>query len=327
MPLPSSLSYLGIAKEATKGTAVNPTDFIPVDPASLKPLDKQMYLEDAALRGAMVDVYNEIQGPLYSQFEFGGPVYADTFGYIAAGLTGDLTVTGASAPFTHACSIKNTGDGQPKSYTLTDFYAFTGTHSRQYAGMQFLDTTLKFTGDGLLEHTTKATGFASALVAKPAQSFTAVEAIAGWRGAITIAGGGVTYLIDGTLNIKRSGGPINTVDGTANPYSIWVGTMSVDGTVNFLIEDDAELIRYLTNTKPSFVVDYTAGAGAALVQVKVVMSTCAYTEAGAYDRSGDYVKMSMKIKGVGNTTDVGSTGGYGNAKLTIQSAKPSGTYA
>ena len=32
-------SYLGIAKEVTKGTAVAPTDFIPVSKDSLKPVD------------------------------------------------------------------------------------------------------------------------------------------------------------------------------------------------------------------------------------------------------------------------------------------------
>ena len=34
-------SYLGIAKETTKGTAVQPTDFIPVTASKLKPVDSR----------------------------------------------------------------------------------------------------------------------------------------------------------------------------------------------------------------------------------------------------------------------------------------------
>jgi hypothetical protein len=42
-------SYLGIAKEATKGTVVAPTDFIPVAKDNLKPVDVVDPLYDTGL--------------------------------------------------------------------------------------------------------------------------------------------------------------------------------------------------------------------------------------------------------------------------------------
>lgn len=320
MPVPTYLGFLGIAKEATKGTPVAATDYIPVK--SMEPHDIVMMLEDGNMRGAQVDLYDEISGPTYSEYGFGGDVFPDTIGYVVAGLLGDVTTTGASAPFSHAIGTKNTGDGQPTSYTLSDYNA---TTTRQFPGCQFTEATFKFSGDGLLTYEAKALGFASATTTKPTQSFSAITPIPGWKGAVTIAGGGVTYLVEGELNIKRSVTAVHTVDGTANPYKIWVGPASVSGKLTFLAEDESELTRYLTNTKPALSLDFSQGAAAALTQVKFVLSKCAYTDA-QLNRGKDYIGYDVNITGLGNTTDVGATGGYGAVKATIQNAKASGTY-
>lgn len=327
MPLPTNLSYLGIAKEVTKGTGVAPVDYIPVDANSLKPIDKVNYLIDQALRGSMVDAYGEIAGPVWSEWGFGGPIFPDTFGYLLAGILGDVTTTGASAPFTHTMAVQNgaAAAGQPKAYTLTDFYGLTsGTPARQFAGMQFSEVDVKFTADGLLHHDTKATGFASTLVAKPTAAFTAVTAVPAWRGALTIAGASKTFLVDGQINLKRNVTPIITA-AAQSPYAVWVGPLMVDGQVTFVHEDDSELVRYLTNTQPAFVIDFQQGAGAALTEVKLTMTNCAYIE-GIIDRGKDYVASTYKLKAVANTTDIGSSGGYGLVKGVIQSAKAASTY-
>ena len=71
-------SYLGIAKEVTKGTIVAPTDFIPVAKDSIKPVDVVDALYDTGLRGSNVVNYNYLQGRTRSTFDFGGAVFADT---------------------------------------------------------------------------------------------------------------------------------------------------------------------------------------------------------------------------------------------------------
>ena len=55
-------SYVGIAKETTKGTAEAPTDFIPVAKDSFKPVDVVDSLFDTGLRGSNVMNYNRIPG-------------------------------------------------------------------------------------------------------------------------------------------------------------------------------------------------------------------------------------------------------------------------
>ena len=73
-------SYLGIAKEVTKGTVVAPTDFIPVMKDSLKPVDIIDPLYDTGLRGSSVVNYNYIPGRTRSTLDFSSAAFADTIG-------------------------------------------------------------------------------------------------------------------------------------------------------------------------------------------------------------------------------------------------------
>ena len=139
MPQPTSLSFLGVAKETVKGTFVAATDYIPV--TSFEPADVIMGLPDQAYRGSMVDEYGLVQGPRYVTYKIAGPVFNDTIGYLLNTFFRDCTTTSAGAPFTHAFSTKNSTDGQPLSCSLTDFYV-AGT--RAYSGMQCHDLSFKF---------------------------------------------------------------------------------------------------------------------------------------------------------------------------------------
>jgi hypothetical protein len=165
MALPRYKSFIGVGKETAHSaganpTAATPTDYLPI--TSITPFDNIKYLEDKNWRGSMVEDYDIIQGNIFSEFEFGGDVFADTIGYVVGGVLGDITTTGASAPYTHAISLKNSGNGQASSYTLTDYNA---VNARQFAGVQFHELDFKFSADGLLEYTAKGTGFQSAVSA------------------------------------------------------------------------------------------------------------------------------------------------------------------
>jgi len=153
-------SYIGIAKEATKGTPVAPTDYIPVMAGSLKPVNIIDPLFDEGLRGSIVKNYNYIPGRTRSTFDYSGAAFADTIGYPIAGVLGTDITTGGSAPYTHEIALLNQStvgsDAQPISYTLTDFSA---VDVRSYSGIQFSDFSLKFNADGLLEYDAKATGW------------------------------------------------------------------------------------------------------------------------------------------------------------------------
>lgn len=319
-------SYIGIAKEVTKGTAVAPTDFIPVLASSVKPVDVIDPLYDMGLRGSLVSSYAYIQGRTRSTFDFGGSVFADTIGYPLAGILGEVTTTGASAPYTHVIALENKtasgADAQPISYTFTDFYA---AGVRAYAGVQIHDFTLNFAADGLLAYEAKGTGFASATASTPTPSFSTVLPTPVWRGTVSIGGASVTNTMSGTLTMSRPVTPIYGISNTQNPYNVFLGALTTTGSFTFTMEDDTELTRFLNNTQPAITLNWQYGTGATLVQVQATVTKGAYVVTNI-DRSGDFVTIACDINAQGNLTDAGTVG-YSNVKWTLQNAKASGTYA
>jgi hypothetical protein len=320
-------SYLGIAKEVTKGTIVAPTDFIPVMKDTLKPVDIIDPLYDQGLRGSNVLNYNYIPGREHSTVDYGGAVFADTIGYSIAGLLGSVATSGASAPYTHTISLKNSNsagtDDQPISYTLTDFY---GVETRSYPGCQFSDFSLKFNADGMLEHDSKTMGFASSTVSVPTPTFSTVLPTPVWQGTVSIGGSTVANAMSGNIDMKRPATPVYGISQTQNPYNVFLGPLEVTGKITFIMETDAELTRFLTNTQPAIVLNWAYGAGAAAVQIRATITKGAYT-AAAIERGQDYVQITIDLNGQANTTDAGATGGFSPIKWQLQNAKASGTYA
>jgi hypothetical protein len=319
-------SYLGIAKEVTKGTAVAPTDFIPVMKDSVKPVDIIDPLYDTGLRGSNVVNYNYIPGRNRSTFDFSSAGFADTIGYSLAGLLGSVATVGASAPFTHTISLKNSAvaaaDDQPISYTLTDFYA---AAVRAYPGCQFSDFSLKFSADGLLEYDTKTTGFISAAAATPTPTFSTILPTPVWNGTVSIGGSAVSTSMNGNIDMKRNVTPVYGISNTQNPFNVFLGPLETTGKVTFIMENDTELTRYLTNTQPAIVLDWSTGTGAALTQIQATITKGAYT-AAVIERGQDFVQVTVDINAQGNTTDAGATAGFSNIKWVLKNAKASGTY-
>ena len=320
-------SYLGIAKEVTKGTVVAPTDFIPVAKDNLKPVDVVDPLFDTGLRGSNVVNYNYIQGRSRSTFDFGGAVFADTIGYSIAGLLGSVATSGASAPYTHVISLENSltsdVDVQPISYTLTDFYA---VDVRSYPGCQFSDFSLKFNADGMLEYDAKTTGWASSTVSDPTPTFSTVLPTPVWRGTVSIAGASVATAMEGNIDMTRAVTPIYGISNTQNPYQIFLGPLEVTGSIKFVMENDSQLLNFLNNSQPAIVLDWAYGSGATQVQISATITKGAYT-AAVIERGDDFVSVTIELNGQANTTDAGSTGGFSPIKWTLKNAKPSGTYA
>lgn len=318
-------SYLGIAKETTRGTAVTtPTDYIPVIASKLKPVDLIDPLYDEGLRGSMVKNYAYIPGRTRSTFDFGGMAFADTIGYAIAGVLGAVTTTGASAPYTHAITLENSAtaaaDAQPTSFTLVDFYA---AAVRAYAGLMVHDFSLKFSAEGLLEWDAKSTGWASATTTTPTPTFSTITPTPVWQATVTIGGSTVSTAVSGNIDMKRSVTPVYGISNTQNPYQVFLGALEVTGKITFVMEADTELTRFLTNTQPSITINWAQGTGATATQIQAVMTKGAYV-AAVIERSKDYVEVTIDLNAQGNTTDASI--GYSPIKWTLQNAKPTGTY-
>ena len=320
-------SYLGIAKEVTRGTAVAPTDFIPVMKDALKPVDIVDPLYDTGLRGSNALNYNYIPGRTRSTVDFGGAVFADTVGYAIAGVLGSVATTGVSAPYTHTISLFNSlasgGDVQPISYTLTDFYA---VDVRSYPGCQFSDFSLKFNADGMLEYDAKSTGFQSEVVSDPTPTFSTVLPTPVWRGTVSIGGSAVSTAMTGNIDMTRPATPIYGISNTQDPYQVFLGPLEVTGKITFVMDNDSQLLNFLNNSQPALVFNWAYGAGASAVQIQATLTKGAYTT-GVIERGEDFVQVTVDINAQSNTTDAGSSGGFSPIKWVLQNAKASGTYA
>ncbi len=88
----SPLQHVGVAVEVTQGTAVVPTVTVPVD--KFDPFDQPTWIDDKALRGAMTEPFNRVQGVKHSEFDFGGPAFFDTFPYFLSNIFGDVVYSG-----------------------------------------------------------------------------------------------------------------------------------------------------------------------------------------------------------------------------------------
>jgi hypothetical protein len=92
---PSSRTWLGIAREATMGTPVLPTNTIPLNKSEYEPEDMPHFLEDLAIRGSMSHRFADILGVEDANFSYGGPVFGDVWGYWLDNTFGDLSTTGS----------------------------------------------------------------------------------------------------------------------------------------------------------------------------------------------------------------------------------------
>lgn len=316
MPKPSARTVFGLAVETTKGTAKVPTVFIPV--STVTPKDAVTQLEDKGWRGAMVDTYDAQAGMIVGSFDYDGDVFLDLIGYQLGAMLGDVTETGAG-PYIHTFAVINSSDGQPKSHTLTDFYV-AGT--RAYASAMYSELDFKFSPDALLTYSAKAMSFGSATAAAPTPSYTDTEeALPGWGGTVKIGGSTFADMTDAEISIKRTATAIKPIGNSQVPSQIFVGTINVSGKATLVMEDDTYLTDYLNGTKTSLEFDFTQGADS----IKFHMSKVNLSAADI-QRGKDYIELPITFKAHGNSTDIGTSAGYGPLVVTLTNTIASGLY-
>lgn len=90
---PGVLTWLGVARELTAGTPVNPVITHPLEQNTFEPEDMPRFLKDNAIRGSMTDLFYETLGVESATFNFGGPNFLDSHGYFMDNIFGDLSTT------------------------------------------------------------------------------------------------------------------------------------------------------------------------------------------------------------------------------------------
>lgn len=95
MPFSPFSQWVGIAREAVRGTALPPAVWIPVQSPAYNP--NLMQIEDKAMRGSMVTVNDLIPGIRDDELDFSSYLYTDTIGNIFMGLLGSPDVSAGTA--------------------------------------------------------------------------------------------------------------------------------------------------------------------------------------------------------------------------------------
>jgi hypothetical protein len=315
----TSRTTIGIAKEAVKGTGVAPTAFIPVK--KFDPDPKINKLTDEGWRGSMGSNYGMQNGTQSAEVSVSGDCFADTVGYLLAGVLGDLATTGASAPYTHKMALLNSGDGQPKSYTLTDTQG--GLATRQYAGCQFTEVGFKWDPSGLLSYDAKAITKVSATASAPTPTFGTLTPIANWLCALKFGAVAQNNIQSGEINLKRDGAePIFTL-GTADPYALFVGTLAIDGKFTFVAVDETPYTALAGNSGPGpITATFSQGANAS---VAFQCSNVQYDDVKV-TRGKSYVEVEATWQAILNSTDAGASGGLSPALVTVINSLAAGTF-
>lgn len=331
---PSDKQFIGVAKEVTPGTPVAMTATLPVE--KFDPEDKPIWLIDKANRGSMVEEYGVIQGVKHSEFSMNGPAFLDGLGYLLNNILGDLTTTGASAPFSHAFALLNSGTAQPGTLTITDWQGPPAANlARQFTGCCLSELTLKGNAESeLVSFDAKGMGWASNIAAAaPTSAPTTAMPIAAWRSLIGVGGPASGGTLDSTIGdwevkITRKLKQIFTAQNSQNPYITQRGALTVSSKLTFSAPsaETNSLLTMLNNTQPQIQISVgNGGAGATLLSLLVNMQVHAF-DTSKIDRGSEIVMYSTTGKAVANTTDAGASGGYSPLKITLQNAIASGTY-
>lgn len=323
----SNRQFIGIANEVTPGTPVAMSATLPVSPGTFTAEDKPLYLPDDALRGSMVDEYDALVGPIYSDLAWSGPIFVDTLPYLLRNILGDYTGTGASAPFTHAWSVLNSGTGQPGVHTITDYDGIAATAgARWYSSTVLTDLTIKWNAESsLFTYDAKALAFPSAIPgSQPTPSPSAIRAQPAWQmtvgvGGPATAGTQLKNVVEGQLNIKRTASVRWTGQNSQTPFIIARGKLGIDGTQRLIAADETPLTALLAGTIQQFQWLYTQGASATTQALQIDMQNVSYRTTPR-DRSKELVEWNTTFKCEANTTNAGASGGRSPAKLTVTNA-------
>ena len=318
----------GWVKEVTPGTTpgTGTVFFIPVIDPVINPM--QLFLDDAALRGSPVGLYDMVQGVRHDEFDHKSYVYADTFPvYVKALLGGTDTVTATTTSYSHSIPLLNaaTTGSQPPSYSIC---VFDGANYLIVPGARASSLNLTFGAEAAAECTLKWSGnpyadSTSAPAPFTSPSYSAEHPIPAWNATISMAGSSLAYISSGELTIDRKTAPIFTM-GTASPYTNFVGPIEVSGKFTAVVATNADPFSIsttagfaLTRAPKAVVITLTDPNDintAIHDSISFTMTDVQFTDPKRV-KGKDYLELEVAFKAEGDTTDAAS--GYSPIIATL----------
>jgi len=239
---------LGIAIEATRGTAVSPTYWLPFVTMSFKDTIESAREEQGM--GKIADSDSFYVTMRMGEGEIESQLYDAALGYILTSLLGAVPVTTGANPYTHTFTLSQTNQAKTLSLYWTD-------PDRSYMFPNAVVDSLQMSVEpsGIVSWTVGFKTKGSKDWAAQTPNFTAVgnkflhqhlqfrlaSAIGGLSGATPIS------LKSLELTISRNT-IFDNVIGTVEPEDILSQQISVEGSINLNLEDDTYRNYMLANT-------------------------------------------------------------------------------
>lgn len=319
MTVPARLTSVGFGLEATYGTAVAPvTGFAWT---KLAPVDDNNPVQDKSWHGSAANTYGHETGTLDAAVPIGGPVLADSIGYLLAGALGDYQFT-AGTPNTHVFALLNTGDQQPPAYTITSREPI---GALQWAGCKVTSLKLDVDADNPIAFDASLVGLCSATSAFTPPAVSGERLLPGWGVAATIGGSAEPRLLSASVLFTRTVDVKRNVDGSQAPWLQRLGGLSVTGDAELAVSADIYRAGFLAGGTTSIDLTYTSGVGAALRQLKLHCSQVLIT-ALSRDYGGKWIGIKFSWEAEANASDAGPSGGSSPVKVTLKNQIGSGVY-
>lgn len=289
---------IGIAKETTPFTGVNPTVGMPITGGTLQAMIEEIY--DEGRRGVASADFAAIQGAGHGEFSLEGFVYPESIGWLLKGMLGGEAVTGAGDPYEHEFSAAAT----PPTFTIEDTIIGGSNGGLRLTGSTLGSLGFSFdAGAGVLAYTSQWMGGIPSKVTPQALTFPTTAGLAGWRAAVTSTNI-ASRIASGEINISRELQVVHTGTATQGPRNIAQGPIRVEGSFLLSLEDLTDFDRYLTDLTQSFVVVFDKATDNR--RVEFTMTECNFNaEPWEPDRGGVAVFQRLSFRAIHNSTDGG----------------------
>ncbi len=293
---------IGLGKETTWGTEVARTAFLPANEPDFQPRDLR-HITDEGLRGLSSQEFDLIPGPGESTFSWDGDFFIDDTLHLIMALMGTDTISGAGDPYTHTF----TQAMATPSYTLEWAQ---NVQPFEFYGSRFAQVRLTFSAaDGTLRYSTSGQGKLGATTTVTSASYTTKSAIAGWMGAITVAGSSVAAVVtDGEITLTRPLMPLHNLATTQDIGALYNGPISIAARFTIDFSDTVAYYYYTpttagTVTKNAVVVTFTQTA---VTRLLTLTMTSAAWRTARINRANNLYSTEVNLSGVYNATDTGS---------------------
>lgn len=295
---------IGTAKETVFKTPVTPSRWHPAEIPRIVP-HAYRHVLDEGLRGVASQDFDLLPGPGNSDFNWSGNVYADSTPFFLSLLMGSDAIAGVG-PYTHTMAL----GAAPPSMTL-EWQQNVQTY--QMAGSRPAELNLNFNGrDGALTYGIQGQGALGTAISPTTKAFTvesAISAIAGWQGAITIAGGAPSgVLMEGAIVFQRPlkliWGFTNSAGGSQDVQASYALALRVSGRLTFdftAVTEYAYANTLAAITKNAVVITLRRSASEIIA---ITLSKAAWRMATIDAQDNTYTVVA-EFNGIYNATDVG----------------------